>query len=306
MVTDRMKILNKMSFFKGLYLGLLATLLSFFLLVFVFTLTLESTLLKAQFMIDQSQTLDISVAASELLTDQMSLDETIVKAINRSTVELEPWVRRQLNRIIFSCYDYWQGKTDRLKFTLTLDTFKTDLVDNLEKMYSQFPPPDYLALSQSEREGFLFRIKQEAMDILPSTLEITESDLGEEIMSSFDRIRTVVTFINNAFWWSLVIALLIVLLWIVLFREVKSLMFYLGIVLTIDGVLSLLISLIFQNAIFPGLYPQNLIPELQVWIPGVIKNALFPAQVTGAVLLSAGILALAGTFWVERKRKRAF
>lgn len=290
-----------MGFLRGFLLGLLAALLCFFLLVFIFVLTVKSTLMNADFMVDESQKIDISVAVSEYLIDQMSIDDTIILAIKRSTVELEPWIRQQLDMAIYSCYDYCLGKTDSLELVLDLDMFKTGLSDNLEKVYSQFPPSDYLELPEADRESFLYKVKQDVMDILPSRLVITEIDLGDDIMESLDSMKSIASLITTSFRLSLVIMAVALLLLILILRSRKTLMRSFGIVLILDGLLTFSALMIFQNVYLSDLYPQDTIPELQVWIPLVIKDALYPAFVAGAVLLLLGIPAMAGSFLTGRK-----
>jgi hypothetical protein len=292
-----------MSFFKSLCLGLAGSLLFFSLLIFGLTLTARSTVLNPQFLVNESEKLDIDTAARELLADQTLVDETYTTALNRSIEELEPWIKRQISQIIYSSYDYLQGKNRNFKITLNIDPLKTSLIDNLTQVYLESPPPEYMALSRSKQESYLADIRQDTLDILPSTLEIDESVLGEDVMSVFKQAKAAAAFFDTAFLWSLVIVVLLIILMIIILRKVKEILRSLGVILILDGALTLLALVVFQNTYLSEVYPHDLIPELQVWISAVIKDLLAPGWVFGLVLLISGILFLAGSFFWRRRLK---
>ncbi len=294
-----------MSFIKGLCLGLLASLLCFILLVFIFALTLETTLLKPHFMADEFNKLDICVAAGKLLSDQIPLDETLSAAVNLSIKDLEPWIRQQLNKVIYSSYDYWLGNTREFTLTLDLDIFRTRVLDNLEKMYLQSPPAGFMELPKSEQEKVISEVRQGVLDMLPSQMEITGTDLGDDIILVFDRIRDGVVLIKAVFRWSMGIVIVLFFLLMLLLRRFNLILLVFGAVLVLDGILALVLSLVLQNVVLPQIYPQNLIPELQVWIPVMINDALSPVQIAGVVLVSTGMITLTAAYVLHLRRESA-
>jgi hypothetical protein len=294
-----------MSFVKGLCLGLAGCLLFFSLLVFSGLLSIKSTVLQPQFMVDELDKLDITIAAREFLVDQM-LDETYVEAVDRTLIETEPWIRLQMSEAVFSSYDYLLGKSRTFRITLNLDPLRKSLVDNLTGVYLESPPAEYLALSPSEQENYLTDLRQDTLDLIPSTLEINKDNLGEDIMSNLKQAKEAVSFINAAFWGLLAAVIMLALLLIIFLRKTKGILITFGIIFVVDGALIILAKILFQNSVYPGLAPVDLIPELQVWITQLMKDIVFPWQVCGISLLASGVLALAAGCFFFKGTRAAF
>lgn len=120
-----------MSFLKGLGTGLLRSLLFLFLTVFGLALTLNMTVLNADFVTSRIDALDVSVLTEEIIDEQVSkgdfpeeFTEEIRIALVDAIDKLEPLVKGQLDASVYSTYDYLLGKKESPELALTLrETF---------------------------------------------------------------------------------------------------------------------------------------------------------------------------------------
>jgi hypothetical protein len=291
-----------MSFIRGLCLGLIGFLLFFCLLAFSLILTLRVTILQPEFMVKELDKLNIPVAAREFLGDQMLLDETYVKAIDNTLVEIEPWIRQQINEAVFSSYDYWLGKNRTFRIRLDLDPLRNSLVDNLTEVYLQSPPPEYLKLPPSEQKSYLASLRQDTLDLIPSTLEIDKDNLGEDIKAVFTRARETIFYLNIAFWGLLAALLLLAILLILTARKIKGILLSCGLLLTADGALILVAIRIISSKVYPRLISVDLISELQIWLSTFLQDTLFPWKAVGIALLIAGVLSLLVYLFITIKK----
>ncbi len=288
-----------MSFIRGLGLGLTGCLLFFTLLILAPVLALATTISNPQFVINESEKLDISTAIGEYLADQMSIDRSYATAINLTTSEQETWIRYQMGLAIRECYYFWKGKIDTIDITLNLDPLRNSLADNLTRVYRDSPPADYQKLSPSEQASFVANARQDILDAVPSTLEINEANLGEDIMSGFRQVKDLLSLINKGLWILAGAAIVLVILLVLISRKGKIMLRSAGAVLIPAGVLTVLLITILRTMLLPNLYPSDLIPELQVWIPGVVNDVLQPALVLGWVFLSVGIILVGVSFFIR-------
>jgi|WetSurMetagenome_2_1015567.scaffolds.fasta_scaffold292262_2 hypothetical protein len=289
-----------MRFAKGLCLGLVGFLLFVVLPLFGLTLTMKYTLLDPQFIIAESQKMDISTAAKEFLADQSLLDQTYLAAADRSFSDLEQWTRQQVSQIIRSCYNYWLGKTAKFAITLNLVPLKQSLIDNLNRIYANSPPDEYLALAPDRRAAYLDQIRQDTLQLLPDALVIDESLLGDSFPDINSRIRGGMGFIRSGFVWLAVAAAVLVLLLIVVQRKLRAVLLSGGTIFLLAGAL-MIIALVLARSFLPQLYPQDLVPEIQVWLPVLISDILRPCWIFAWALLAGGALLLAVSLFVRSR-----
>ncbi len=130
-----------MSPLKGVAVGLLSSLLLLLLIVFGLALTLNMTVLNADFVTSQLDKLDMSSLAEEAINQQSpdeELPEEFETALLDALPKLEPLLKAQISAAIYPIYDYLKGKSseldlaDTLHDTIIIPDFIVTLLDELD------------------------------------------------------------------------------------------------------------------------------------------------------------------------------
>ena len=130
-----------MSPLKGVAVGLLSSLLLLLLIVFGLALTLNMTVLSADFVTSQLDKLDMSSLAEEAINQQSpdeELPEEFETALLDALPKLEPLLKAQISAAIYPIYDYLKGKSseldlaDTLHDTIIIPDFIVTLLDELD------------------------------------------------------------------------------------------------------------------------------------------------------------------------------
>ncbi len=112
-----------MSPLKSVAVGLLSSLLLLLLIVFGLALTLNMTVLSADFVTSQLNKLDMSSLAEEAISQQSAgeeLPEELETVLVDAIPKLEPLVKEQITAAIYPIYDYLKGKSSELDLADTL------------------------------------------------------------------------------------------------------------------------------------------------------------------------------------------
>lgn len=112
-----------MSFLKGTAVGLLSSLLLLLLIVFGVALTLNMTVLSADFVTSYLDKLDMSSLVEEAISQQSDgegLPEEVSTALVDAIPKIEPLVKEQVSAAIYPIYDYLKGKSPELNLADTL------------------------------------------------------------------------------------------------------------------------------------------------------------------------------------------
>lgn len=112
-----------MSPLKGTAVGLLSSLLLLLLMVFGLALTLNMTVLSADFVTSKLNELDMSSLVEEAISQQSAgeeLSEELRTALIDGFPKLEPLVKEQITAAIYPIFDYLKGKSPELNLADTL------------------------------------------------------------------------------------------------------------------------------------------------------------------------------------------
>ncbi len=264
--------------------------------------TLNSTILNPQFAVNEVEKLDIAAAAHEILEEQLPPDNIYFSAIDKTLDDVEPWMRQQLNEAIFTGYDYLLGRNSLFYLTISTDTLRQHLTENIKQAYIQSAPPEYTQLPAAEKEILLDEIEQQIETMVPPVLEIDQAMIGEDGIQIMTMLRDIFGFIHTGYFILIAVSLVLILLIILILHMVKDATRSLGIIFLIDGALSLIAFLIVKQ-FAPGLIPLSDLPlRIQSWIPQVINDVLTPWGVFSIILLSAGIVLVVFSFFYFRMR----
>jgi hypothetical protein len=157
---------------KGFGTGILSFLLFLSLSVFGIAFMLNSTLLNPDFVADELDKLDVTALVKELTEEQISeqlpeevsfIKEDLYDIIS----EQEPWLKEQLNTAIYSGYDYFLGKSDRLEVLISLESLKASLRDSLWQTFHEYISSDLSNLPEDVLKPYLDRYYQEFIGQIP-------------------------------------------------------------------------------------------------------------------------------------------
>jgi len=147
--------------------------------------------------------------------------------------------------------------------------------------------------------------KQTIGDINPSSINIDADFIGTDGMQTLDQVRDIIGYLRTSYFALIGICVLLILMIVLILREMKGTFRCAGIIFTIVGVLTTIVSLVIKN-LAPNFIPENDLPAaVQTWIPQVIGDLLTPWTIYGIILLVAGVILLGLSLLVRRNRQEA-
>jgi hypothetical protein len=288
---------------RGMALGLVGFFLFIALPILGLAFTINSTLLSPQFITSEIDKLDITTAAQEVLAEQLPSDyKPYMAGIDQSLIELKPWITESIHQVINDGYDYLLGSTDTFHISISTGPAKQSLVKNLTQSFVQSPPPQYLQLSPSDRSQYLDQVQQGTMQMIPATLEITQDTIGPQNMQTLQQAGEIIRYFRTGYYYLIAFSILLVLLIVLIFREIKGATRTLGIILLIDGAFSMIAFLICKQFV-PGLLTVDNLPlQLQTWLPQVAEDFLAPWGIFNLVILAIGAILLVASFLYHSRK----
>ena len=263
-------MLPKMKFLKGLALAILGFLLFLSLSIFGIVFMLNQTILNPDFVASQVDRLDIASLAKETIIQQMPQQpESVVKAVNDTIADLEPWLKQQTRDTIYSFYDYLEGRSQNLSLVVSLEPVKESLRKNLgqDEIYQQ----------------------------IPSTFDVSQV-LGPKGMAQLEQVKQTISYFRLGYNALIGFILLLILLIIVIHRQVRGSTRGLGTTFLICGILSYAGALVAKNVAGTQLPQLNIPTYLQAWVPQLIADTLAPLEIYGIALLAVGVVLLVVSF----------
>jgi hypothetical protein len=167
-----------MSFLKGLALTFLSLLLFLSLVLFGQALTMNMTLLNADFVADQIDKLDISSLVNESLDDDEEFPQEFRTSLDSSLPAIESWAKEQLIAALDPTYDYLLGRSQDIDLAAILK----NTVLNPEGIRSLLEDVDLTALV----EDFL---NEESVLAVPPGAEFLNDYLETVVMETVSELE---------------------------------------------------------------------------------------------------------------------
>jgi lipopolysaccharide export LptBFGC system permease protein LptF len=292
---------------KGIALGLVCFFLFIILPMLGLAYTANSTVVNPQFAAAEVQKLDIASFGHDIINDLIPAeDKPYAPAIDATMVEMKPWIDRQITTAVNGAYAYLNGESDSIKIVIQPDPFKQSLVNNFTAAFQKSPPAEYLKLSATQKTQYLSQSQKKLADSLPlsSSLTITSEDIGTDGMNALDRAKEVFGYIHTSFIWLMALAVVLILLVILIFREIKGASRTIGIVFLAGGALSYGIYW-GLNHFVPGMISTGDFPDqIQAWVPQFVSDILSPWGIFSLAVLIIGAV-LVGISFLYRSGKGA-
>jgi len=285
-----------MNFVRGFFTGLLGAILTVVLIALGSLITINHTLLNPDFVISELDKFDAYSIAIDQMRSQLPQEEPyMAEIVNETITELEPWVREQTPAVIHAGYAYLKGE-EELDIVIPLEEVRTRLKENIAQAVRESPPPELEGASQSEIEAFLSEAYAKIDSRVPPQIEITEAyltSLSPETAAQVQQARQIIGYIELGYKWSIVAALLLVLLIaLVQWWHIKPIARYVGISAITAGIVSLvgaLLPLVAGDFVLQKI-PLEIPPEVRANLPQLVSDFTMPLRIYGMALLVVGIV----------------
>ncbi len=221
------------------------------------------------------------------------LNNIVSSAIDRTAIELAPWMKQQLGTLTYNVQDYVMGRSTELNLRIPMVTTKDTLSKNLKT--ALLSANELAALPQTLKEAAVNSVAQSVSSSLPDTLDLN-SALG--LTSALTTLRQYSGFYPFIFWSSLLLVIVIALGIFALTGSFKQALRSVGTNFFIDalfGYLGTFLSPYLNN--LPGLP----IP-IQNWLPGFLNELSIPWKTFCIIVGLIGVVLLALSFVIKGKR----
>jgi hypothetical protein len=296
-----------MKAFKVILLTILGMLLSLSLLIFGPALMVNQSALNADFIADRVDEIDIVELTDEIILEEVPPEAAdfmgeILHPVLRFTIgEIEPWLKEQARNVIHVFYDYIEGRNDTLSLIISVEEKVEDFRDNLLDAILTSPPAELLGLNAEEIEA-QFNIYFDQIDEeIPSAIELDEMLLETEVMQQIERAKQYVGYFNLGFILLIAFILLVILLMILIYREVKGSCRQIGFTFLIVGVVSLVGAFVARSIANSQLATIDMPATLQTWAPNVVFDVLMPLGIYAIGLIVVGIALTVVSFVYKRE-----
>jgi len=251
-----------MNIVNGIISGILGFLLTVTLIILGGIITVENTILNPAFIISEMEKLDAhSIIINEIslqVMDQLPTEVPYVEEIVDETItELEPWVKEQVNFVIYDGLTYLKGKQE-LHIIIPLDEPRERIKENVREFILESLPPELEGLPPELIQFFLAQVYIEIDNQIPGQIEINEILLGPEVTAQLHHARQVIGYIEIGDIILISLAAILLLL-IALLQQwrLKAFFLYSGVPFVTAGT-SVLIATSLARSLISGALPAEL------------------------------------------------
>jgi hypothetical protein len=295
-----------MKAFRIVVLVILGILLSLSLLVFGIALTLNQSLLNPDFVADHFDEVDIAELADEMVRDQIPAEaadfmgDSLEPILTDTIADIEDWLKEQARDGIYVLYDYIEDRSQSLSLEISIETVKTTFHDNLLAAILASPPPELSGYTPAQIEAEFNNYWSQIDAEIPSTLTFDETMIDAAVLENIDMAKRYVGYFNLAFIILIAFSLLMILLIILTYMEVRGSTRQLGFTFLAIGVV-LLVGALIARSVIGGMITGGDIPTtIQSWLPSLVSDVLMPLIIYSGGLIVAGIPLVIVSFLYNR------
>jgi hypothetical protein len=295
-----------MKAFKVVLLVVLGIFLSLSLLIIGPALTVNQSALNADFIADRVDEIDIVELTDEIILEEVPpeaadfMGEILHPVLQYTIGQIEPWLKEQARNLIHVFYDYIEGRIDTLSIIISVEDKVKNFRDNLLDAILTSPPAELLGLNAEEIEAQFNVYFDQIDEEIPPAIELDEMLLETEVMQQIERAKRYVGYFNLGFFLLLAFCLLLILLIILVYREVKGSCRYIGFTFLAVGVVSLVGAFIARSFANSQLATIDMPATLQAWAPNVVFDVLMPLGIYAIGLIVVGIALTVVSFVYKR------
>ena len=289
-----------MNIVRGLFSGFFCSLLVTVLFLLGIVVTINMTVLNADFVVSEFDKLDIYSVIIDEAKAQLPGEELIeAETLDNIITEVKPWLEEQTTAVIHAVYGYLK-EDQELDVVISLEPIRAIAQENLRQTVLESLPPQLQGASESQIEAFLSQVYGEIDNLIPQHFELNESSLEPEIMAGLEQARQIVGYIAIGYKVLICIAVLLLLLVaLVHWWQPKPIARSIGIVFGLVGVffiITALLSRFITGAISRLAGQSDILFELQPKLSQLVIDVMAPLQTYGIGFLIAGIALIVISF----------
>ncbi|TFG45804.1 MAG: hypothetical protein E4H31_02230 [Dehalococcoidia bacterium] len=270
-------------------------------------MALGETVLNPELLYSLADRIDWPDITEELVQRNIGgeLDPTfiyLVDYIDDATLKLKSWFDSTLREIVPPLQQYLLGQSETLNVFIPLDEPVSVIYNTLLDVFSRFPPPEMSGLTPSQRlllfDDFFF---YELIPDLPRSITIDSTTLAgvpeslnqglNDLKADIEKLKRYIVYYWMTFYELIILIAALIGLAYLLMRDKQKLLLYSGIIFFIFGLVGFT-SVMVANAMIGVSTDFGDVPSaIQIWIPGMIENALWPLMIFSIL---AGALGLSG------------
>lgn len=288
-----------MNFLKGLAISLLSLILFFSLSLFGIVYMLDKTFLDPDFVAAEVNRLDIPALVKEMIHIEAPAEAPyLTQIIDKTIVDVEPWIKEEVSTIIHSSYEYLMGKTESLSLQISTAPLTDKLKENVTTALLASPPPE---LKDVPPAMIMQYVKQayEQLDIpIPPTIEFTESSIPPDVMSTLTQVRSYLSYYQTAYYGLIILMVLCVLCIFLISRDVKQTTRSIGTTILTYGIIGYATTFAFSyfnldEQLMGMMGTMGGTPAwLQAWMPQFMDDVMAPLKTFNIALLVTGVVLI--------------
>lgn len=275
-----------MSIIKKILLAILSIILIIDINLIVFAISVNETILNPGFVEYEIGKLGVYAKIKETILGNFEENELFVKIINESVTE--EWIKTQSQSLIYNFFTYIKSNKDEMDLTISVSEVKRNIEDNTQR---EIANPVYAIYIKNEIEKF------------PDNIDLYDN-LDNNAKETLKNMQRAVNYFYLAFYLLIAIAVVIPILSIIIARNLKSVIRFIGNSAFMSGLISYgtgiltidMLSRKFQNGEIPNTIPKDIVLS-------ILRDIFEPVKTYGLILIILGAILLILSFFINSRKK---
>lgn len=275
-----------MSIIKKILLAILSIILIIDINLIVFAISVNETILNPGFVEYEIGKLGVYAKIKETILGNFEENELFVKIINESVTE--EWIKTQSQSLIYNFFTYIKSNKDEMDLTISVSEVKRNMESNTQR---EIANPVYAIYIKNEIEKF------------PDNIDLYDN-LDNNAKETLKNMQMAVNYFYLAFYLLIAIAVVIPILSIIIARNLKSVIRFIGNSAFMSGLISYgtgiltidMLSRKFQNGEIPNTIPKDIVLS-------ILRDIFEPVKTYGLILIILGAILLILSFFINSRKK---
>jgi len=278
---------------RGFFSGIFGFLLFDVLVLLGLIISLNLTILNADFVTAELKKLDVYSTVMEqaktMLPGQQYID---AETVDELVQELKPWFEEQADKIIHGVYTYL--KEDReLNVVVTLEQVRALAKEKVREAATSSLPAELQGASQSQIDAYMSQIYAGIDGVIPASFVLNEAAAGAQVMAQLEQVKQIIGYINTAYKILIAAAILLVLLIaLVHWWQPKPITRSIGITFVLVGVACILgpmLDYLIVQLLSQIMGSSGAMSEFQSKLPQLAADITAPLRTYGIGFLISGV-----------------
>lgn len=278
---------------RGFLSGVLNFLLFDLLVLLGLIISLNLTILNADFVTVELKKLDVYSTVIEQAKAKLPSQQFIsTEMVDDLARELKPWFEEQADTVIHAFYAYLE-EDRKLNLTISLEPVKTAVKEKAREAVADSPPLELKGASQSQIDAYLSQVYTGIDNIIPPSFIVNESVAGSQIIEQLQQVKQIIGYINTTYKVLIVVAILLVLLIaLVYWWQPKPMARSIGITFILVGVaciLGPLLDYLIVRVLSQAMGSGGALLGLETKLPQLVADFTAPVRTYGIGFFISGI-----------------